>query len=43
MILPLSSPGNFLSGLGIMIAWNGVWIPNKNFIMVQRQGVVSVE
>jgi len=43
MILPLSSPGNFLSELGIMIIWNGMWIPNKNLMMVQRQGVIYVE
>ena len=43
MILPLPSPGDFLSELGIMIIWNGMWIPNKNLMMVQRQGVVSVE
>jgi len=43
MILPLSSPGNFLSELGFKIIWNGMWIPNKNLMMFQRQGVVSVE
>jgi len=43
MILPLSSPGNFLAELGIMIIWNGMWIPNENLMMVLRQGVVSVE
>jgi hypothetical protein len=43
MILPLSSSGNFLSELGIMIIWNRMWIPNKNLMMVLRQGMVSVE